>query len=812
MAQPILEPIAKYDGNYITCYPSSNATDDGKLNLEFNMARLVTRVSSKNFCVKNPSFGLEAYMDPISSSLKIKVGTGEASINGMDLIATQELLIDPPKEAGEFYLAFKLARNDQKNVLGDFTYGSSVTFQGVYLAYFNEKDTADMDMLYLGKVTWDGENFTSIEEDEDKYGRIWAEDIMCKLEDPKHPDERRLNLQEYIYKLPDWYFSKEGDIIYGPLIIADNRENSNPGIIMNVDEDGSHITIKDPSTDNDKLQFYGDVNRDGVIDENDLQMIQDYLDGEITFDDLQKILGDVNHDGVIDELDLLYISNFITQEGNSGDTGNIYYIDDSTNVINIDTTSDELAIEIGEGKIYENLEDKILNIFNTYNMNIRSYETLHIQGDEGVEIGTGGAGTSPLLVLQEHHMTVTDSNSSDLKYDINFISEDVIQETIGKAIWEYNDANKKLSLLTNNVNNFEIRPNAIFKQNVNVLDTMYFGSDDNSSTTYLNQNNWRISNPDNPAQYTDFTYNKTDIVNDTTTGDGNSRILLRNSANTIYSQLENNGKLTLVNNNDTAGITFGDGTSTNDVKLYKLLREKKLKLEGSLGVTNDIVADGLITGNGLKTSNGVLTFSRGSNDATITKDNNSTSLRTSGDFYVGPQGTNALYAGNTTVKGTFNAGSNAQFTINGAGDVNTSGTITGSKVYGAVYQDIAEAYERDEEEKIEPMEIVYMRDDGKVSKLTDDSYADRVVGVVSEDPFMILGNNLYLYERKCVVALIGKIYVKTNVNDLQIGDIVKASADGAIKVEDPVADFGKILGRVIEPSNNGRVKIRLNMI
>ena len=40
-------PVVNYDGGYITCYPGSNQTDNGKLNLEFNMARLVTRVTSK---------------------------------------------------------------------------------------------------------------------------------------------------------------------------------------------------------------------------------------------------------------------------------------------------------------------------------------------------------------------------------------------------------------------------------------------------------------------------------------------------------------------------------------------------------------------------------------------------------------------------------------------------------------------------------------------------------------------------------------------------------------------------------------------
>jgi hypothetical protein len=45
------QPVAKYNGDFITCYPGSNQLDEGKLNLEKNMARIVTRLSSKNFCI-----------------------------------------------------------------------------------------------------------------------------------------------------------------------------------------------------------------------------------------------------------------------------------------------------------------------------------------------------------------------------------------------------------------------------------------------------------------------------------------------------------------------------------------------------------------------------------------------------------------------------------------------------------------------------------------------------------------------------------------------------------------------------------------
>lgn len=82
------------------------------------MARLITRLSSKNFCVTKPSFVLELVKDENNAPL-IKVGTGQCSINGMDIIANTTLRIGPPEKEGHYYLAFKLHRDSSNNVLGD---------------------------------------------------------------------------------------------------------------------------------------------------------------------------------------------------------------------------------------------------------------------------------------------------------------------------------------------------------------------------------------------------------------------------------------------------------------------------------------------------------------------------------------------------------------------------------------------------------------------------------------------------------------------------------------------------------------------
>ena len=243
------QPIAKYDGNYITCFPSSNATDKGKWNEEFNCARYVTRVTSKNFCIVNPSYIMTE--TELEGSKKLQIGTGQCSINGMDLIMNAALQMDPPEGTGTFHVAFKLVRDSANDVLGDTKLGVTVTFDGLFVSYYTQKpDPVDADMLYIGTVHWDGNSFSNITEDEDKYGRIWAEDILCKIKDPKHPDITRLNLQEFIYKIPDWYVSKEGDVEYGAIEFMPGRDGTQSyGVkIQSTDNNNASILIKAPST------------------------------------------------------------------------------------------------------------------------------------------------------------------------------------------------------------------------------------------------------------------------------------------------------------------------------------------------------------------------------------------------------------------------------------------------------------------------------------------------------------------------------------------------------------------------------------
>lgn len=260
------EPIAYYKGEDITCYPSSNSKDNGKLQLEFNMARLVTRLSSKNFCIIPNSFLITQTNQTTDGKANLEISAGQASINGMDLIMIKSIKIAPPAQTNKtYYIAFKLQRNSNPNqwdgivgnVLGDLEVGTTTTFEGVYLTYFDTKVEDDQDRLYIGSVKWDGTNFKEIKEDTDKYGNLWAKDIMAKIQDPKHPTIERLLLQEWINKVPDWYFSKEGDVCYGEAIFTNGRGNGDrPGIKLGVyNGSNSIIEMKNLDHKDNKLAY-----------------------------------------------------------------------------------------------------------------------------------------------------------------------------------------------------------------------------------------------------------------------------------------------------------------------------------------------------------------------------------------------------------------------------------------------------------------------------------------------------------------------------------------------------------------------------
>ena len=535
-------PVKNYDGNYITCYPGSNQHDDGKLNLEFNMARLVTRVTSKNFCNVKPSFELTLIRSN-KGFPQIQVGQGQCSINGRDIIITQDMIIDAPEKAGTFYLALHLARDPHGNVFGDQIYGVTTTFMGVYLTYFDEKPDpiTDPDILYLGKLDYDGENITSLEEDEDKYGRIWAEDILAKMKDWKHPEVTRMILQDLIYKLPDWYVSKEGDTIFGPLEFLAGRNPEIPGTPESHEDIGTGK--------------YG-IRAEAIL----------------------------NEDG--------------TRSANISIKGPDIETTDPNKVINILVNNNGIETKIGQSILISNANNNFaLDLSTPNNINVNSQQDVSIIGQNSLVLGAGNNGQQPKMLLQNNAVTVS-SSVNDLVDEILF-NDTMLQHKIGKSIFQYSDSN--LSLLGADTNYFNITPNTDFKANVRIKDKLYLGNGTTygSEPSYLTSNQLKLVN-NNIS--TDIIPGSATLINPT----NNAGYVTVKKDNTAYGTLYNSGKLELYNtdSSNTPKILLKNGSSGYDVSIEQTvgknassetvgilgLNARLVKTSGDITATGDIRA------------------------------------------------------------------------------------------------------------------------------------------------------------------------------------------------------------------------------
>ena len=426
--------IALYNGDSVTCYPGSNQTDKGKLQLEFNMARFVTRLSSKNFCVTRPSFVVTSRQSTTTGIQQLVVSAGQASINGMDLIITDSIAVNPPEQTGTFYLVMKLQRDDdngQGNVLGDLVVGAETTFQGVCLTYYDTKpDPVDPDFFYLAQITWDGEDFTSIVEDEDKYGRIWAEDILCKINDPKHPSVRRLLLQEWINNVPDWYVSKEGDVEFEAIEWLPGRQN---GDYTSADYGTGKYGVKIQATGNN--QTIVNKKASSIAENNQNLVVKEIF----TNNKLEYNLGK-----------LKIVS----------DSSNSYTLDiDTPNKVDISATND---IEITSSTKYQ------------------------VKGDTVTEL------------LDSHQYKLSDSTYTNLIDEIKWTDANNLQHIFGNAKIIYNKTNTKLTIYkqnnsTNTLTDVTVQPVVNLSDNLNVGGNVTVTGDVTAARVFnaVYNRNWR---------------------------------------------------------------------------------------------------------------------------------------------------------------------------------------------------------------------------------------------------------------------------------------------------------------------------------
>lgn len=147
------------------------------------------------------------------------------------------------------------------------------------------------------------------------------------------------------------------------------------------------------------------------------------------------------------------------------------------------------------------------------------------------------------------------------------------------------------------------------------------------------------------------------------------------------------------------------------------------------------------------------------------------------------------------------------------GSLTMKGTITGSKVYNAVYNDYAEFFEKDEDTAFEAGDIVALdtsSEEERYIKATEDSIV--VVGVCTHEYAHIIGGKGQTIEENekefVPISLMGRVHVKVD-DTVKRGDKVTASKVPGIGRKAMPGEHS--IGTALTNPSNGKVRVLINL-
>ena len=146
-------------------------------------------------------------------------------------------------------------------------------------------------------------------------------------------------------------------------------------------------------------------------------------------------------------------------------------------------------------------------------------------------------------------------------------------------------------------------------------------------------------------------------------------------------------------------------------------------------------------------------------------------------------------------------------TVNGA--ITSKSTITGTKVYNAVFNDYAEFFEKGEETEVGDIIAMDMSsDEERYIKATS---ASHIVGVHSDTYGHILGGDISIEESEKThipVGLVGRVKTKI-VGEIEKGDLVVLSDIPGVgrKYDSKIDDKFDVIGFAIEGNSFKDVKL-----
>lgn len=247
----------------------------------------------------------------------------------------------------------------------------------------------------------------------------------------------------------------------------------------------------------------------------------------------------------------------------------------------------------------------------------------------------------------------------------------------------------------------------------------------------------------------------------------------------------------------TSGGNVGLGTASPNARLD--LKQRDDTFIGGLhlrrNTTNDTWA--VVTG--------------GDNNLYFGYANNASLANEHADFTVNPL---VLTANNRVGIGTTTPAK----TLDVAGDINASGTITGGNIQ-AKYQDVAEWVESSEE--LPPATVVILDSNRSNQVIASTSaYDSRVAGVISLRPGIALGERA---EGRVLVATTGRVKVKVDASKgpINIGDLLVTSDKTGVAMKSVPVEIGGVrihrpgtlIGKALEPlaHGTGEILVLLNL-
>ena len=135
-------------------------------------------------------------------------------------------------------------------------------------------------------------------------------------------------------------------------------------------------------------------------------------------------------------------------------------------------------------------------------------------------------------------------------------------------------------------------------------------------------------------------------------------------------------------------------------------------------------------------------------------------------------------------------------------------TITANKIYGAVWNDYAEWFEKENiEDEFEVGDICSWKENGVVLSESSDI---NVIGVVSNTYGHILGGDALKnmednYEKFVPIGLIGRVKVKV-IGSVKKGDLIISAGNGIGKVNNQ-ASIQQVIGKALQSSSDENVKL-----